>query len=129
MTEKELRKMNRRQLLELLMLQTRRNEELENKVVDAERRLADMKRQLNEGQLSVASVGTLAEAAMKINGVFEAADAAAKQYLENVKDCDNQCKQMLEQTQKRCEEMEQRAEAKVAALKAQVQRISREWDT
>lgn len=129
MTDKELKKLNRRQLLELLMLQTKRTEELEEKVVDAERRLADMTRRLSEKQASVTDMGTMAEAALKLNGVFEAADAAARQYLENVKDCDSRCEQMLEQTRRRCEEMEQRAEARVAALRAQVQRISREWDT
>lgn len=36
-------------------------------------------------QFAVKRVGTLAEAAMEINGVFEAADKAAKEYLENVR--------------------------------------------
>ena len=29
--------------------------------------------------------GTMAEASMKLNGVFEAADRAARQYLENIR--------------------------------------------
>lgn len=127
MTERELKKLDRRELLELLLIQTRRTEELEDKLVAMEQQLSEVKRQLNDRKLAVDNAGSLAEAALKINGVFEAADAAARQYLENLQGCEAYCDQMLEQTKRRCAEMEQRAEAKVSALKAVVDRISQEW--
>ena len=75
---KELKRLSRSELLELLLAQTKRADELEAHVAELEQKLADR-------NLLVAETGTLAEAAMKINQVFEAADAAARQYLENVR--------------------------------------------
>ena len=57
MTEKELRKLNRYELLEMLLAQGKKLERLERE---------------------------LAEAAMRLNRVFEAADSAAKEYLRNM---------------------------------------------
>ena len=120
MTEKELKKLNRIQLLELLIEQTERNEELERKIAALEQELSDK-------SLQVSEVGTLAEACLKINQVFEAADAAAQQYLDNIKVYDDKKKEMLAETERRCAEMEHIAEARVAFLKDEVDKLSRKW--
>lgn len=78
MTEKELKKLNRKQLLELLLIQTNRADELE-------KRLSEMQKALNDREITLSEAGSIAEAALKLNGIFEAADAAAKQYLDNIK--------------------------------------------
>lgn len=78
MTEKELKKLNRKQLLELLLMQTARADKLEEKVERLEQRLKDR-------AILEAEAGSIAEAALRLNSVFEAADAAAAQYLENIK--------------------------------------------
>lgn len=77
MTEKELRKLSRADLLRLLLRQTRRNEELQAELDRANA-------QLEQRRIEIERSGTLAEAALRLNGVFEAADRAAKQYLENL---------------------------------------------
>lgn len=77
MTDKELRKLSRAELLEMLILQMERNEKLE-----AELRKA--KAELKNRAIIIEKAGSLAEAALQINEVFEAADRAAKQYLRNV---------------------------------------------
>lgn len=78
MTDKQLKKLSRRELLEMLILQTRKVESLEKQLAEANRQLADKR-------IRIESSGTLAEAAMKLNGVFEAAERAAQQYLENIR--------------------------------------------
>ena len=78
MIDKELRKLNRKGLLELLLKQTERADELEARLNEAEVKLLDR-------SISEKDAGSIAEAALKLNGIFEAADAAAAQYLENVK--------------------------------------------
>ncbi len=75
MTEKELRKLNRYQLLELLMIQTERNNELQ-------KQLEDTRRDLESQQIRLSELGSIAEAALQLNGVFEAAQKAANCYLE-----------------------------------------------
>lgn len=78
MTDRELRSLSRRELLELLLAQAKENRRLKKRLQDAEEALYDRK-------ITVARAGSLAEAALKLNGVFEAADQAAKQYLENIR--------------------------------------------
>ena len=75
--DKELKRMSRKDLLEILISQMEENERL-----NAE--LEELRELVNVRKIVAGSTGTLAEAALKLNGVFEAADAAARQYLENV---------------------------------------------
>lgn len=78
MTDKELRKLKRTDLLELLIEQSKEVEALKGRVAELEQELADRRIQIQES-------GSIAEAALKLNGVFEAAEAAAQEYLENVR--------------------------------------------
>jgi hypothetical protein len=78
MTDKELKRLRRAELLEMLLEQTKRVEELEAE-------LEKKNRELEDKRVSISEAGNIAEAALKLNGVFEAAQRAADQYLENVK--------------------------------------------
>ena len=78
MTDKELHRLSRKELLEMLLAQIQENEKLKDELRRAERQLSD-RRLLQE------NAGSMAEAAMRLNAVFEAADRAAQQYLENVR--------------------------------------------
>ena len=78
MSERDLKKLNRKQLLELLLKQTERADLLEDKLRETEAKLLDK-------TIMEAEAGSIAEAALKLNGVFEAADAAVAQYLKNIK--------------------------------------------
>ena len=91
MKEKELKRLSRSELLELLLEQTRERERLEKRLEEAERKLEDR-------QLQLEKAGDIAQAALAINGVMEAAQAAARQYLENIE-------RMERTTRQRCDEM------------------------
>ncbi len=78
MTNKELKKLSRADLLELLLEERRENERLRAVLKKACQKLADK-------NISVQNAGSLAEAALALNGVFKAADDAAAQYLDNIK--------------------------------------------
>ena len=78
MTDQELRKLSRADLLELLLAQSKENERLREQLRQAEEKLADRKIELE-------TAGSIAQAALQLNGVFEAADRAAAQYLENIR--------------------------------------------
>ena len=77
MTDKELRRLSRSDLLEMLIAQTTETDRLKTRLEQAEA-------QLRERELAIDNFGSLAEAALSLNGVFDAADAAAQQYLENI---------------------------------------------
>ena len=91
MTEKELRKLNRSELLQLLLIQTRENERLQKELDAAHRQIADRR-------LHVEKAGNLAQAVLEINHVLEAAKKAAEQYLLNIS-------AMEQETEQRCERM------------------------
>lgn len=78
MTEKELRRLSRRELLEMLIVQTTENERLKEELQQA-------RKELSGRQLIQERAGSMAEASLRLNGVFEAADRAAWQYLENIR--------------------------------------------
>lgn len=76
MTDKELRRLSRAELLEILIRLTNENEELKRNLNDAEGKLNDRKIMIGES-------GSIAEAALKLSDVFSAAENTAKLYLEN----------------------------------------------
>lgn len=78
MTEKELKKLNRYQLLELLVMQTERADALQTKVEELEL-------QLGEKELRMARLGSVAEAAVQVSGLLEAAQKTADLYLEEAR--------------------------------------------
>lgn len=78
MTEKELRRLSRRELLEMLITRTIENERLTEELQQARKELSDRK-------LIQECAGSMAEAALQLNGVFEAADRAAREYLGNIR--------------------------------------------
>jgi len=75
--EKELKRLNRKQLLELLLIQIERADDLE-------RRLEQAQEKLKSRELVQMRAGSLAEAALQLSGIFESAQEAADLYLENV---------------------------------------------
>lgn len=77
MTEKELRRLSRGELMELLLKQSIRMHALEERLEQAEKAL-------EKRELTQLEAGTMAEAALKLNNVFQAADEACKQYIENI---------------------------------------------
>ena len=70
MTDKELKRLGRTELLELLLCQTRRAERLQTKLETAQA-------QLRRREIAIGEAGTLAEAALALSGIFAAAAAGA----------------------------------------------------
>ena len=62
----------------MLIEQMEENEKLRNRLEEAEADLRNRK-------IIIKRAGSLAEAALELNHVFQAADEAARQYLENVR--------------------------------------------
>ncbi len=77
MTDKELKKLKRAELLEMLLEQTKKVESLQ-----AELELKN--KELENRRIMIEKAGSIAEASLRLNEVFEAAQKAADQYLENV---------------------------------------------
>lgn len=78
MTDKELRRLGRAELLQLMLEQSRRIEKLEKEN-------AELKARLQNRVLVMEQSGSIAEASMKLSGIFEAAQRAADQYLDSLR--------------------------------------------
>lgn len=102
MTNHELKKLSRKDLLELLIDQAKEIEQLREALEAAEQKLADRKIALEEA-------GSIAEAALMVNGVFTAAQEACAQYVYNITELSQKqeaiCARMEEETQRKCNKM------------------------
>lgn len=78
MAERELRRMSRTELIEIIYALKQHEEELEQQNAALEQKLADR-------TLRLERAGSIAEAALALNHVFEDAQAAADAYLASVK--------------------------------------------
>lgn len=109
MNNKELKKLNRRDLLELVLIQTKKIEELEKE-------LEVKTHELNSKKTNIEESGSIAEAILKINKVFENAQEVAEQYIkavkENTKEIEDKMMQeyeveknkMLKKVERECQE-------------------------
>ena len=137
MTPKELKKLTRKDLLQLLIQQSKQVKELEEKLKIAEAALQDR-------SIHIQEAGSIAEASLRVYGVFETAQIAADAYLENVRaltrehECAKQKaaeeletwrSQMRLQTERQCAEDEEETQRKCDAMRAKAEADTRKyWD-
>ena len=135
MTEHELKKLGRGQLLEILVRQSKELDRLQEELKAAEDKLADRRIRMEES-------GSIAEAALKLNGIFEVAQQAADDYLASLRqqglssgqsaeeavpeegssletETAEKCRQMEEQTAEKCRRLEEETMEKCRSLEAE----------
>lgn len=78
MTEKEFRKLKRRDMLEIMLAQSREIDRLKAALAEAEAKLEDR-------NLAIEQTGSIAEAALAVTGIFNEAQRAADIYLANIR--------------------------------------------
>lgn len=134
MTDKELKKLHRRDLLELLIHQTEDNERLQSEVdlINA---------QLQSKSVNLSKAGSIAEAVVQVNEVFQKADKIAEEYIENVRllserqeeacarmerECQEKCDAMVEDAERKCEEKKKEAEDFWAGLSSRLDAFYKE---
>ena len=102
MTDRQLRKQSRLSLLNMLLEQKKENEALLLQLQEAQQ-------QLENRQIHIDQCGTLAEAALKLSGIFEAAETACRNYTENIRNLSGRqeeiCRKMEQETREKCDKM------------------------
>lgn len=119
MADKELRKLSRSDLLEMLIEQSEELLETKKKLQELEHKVAQREIQINKA-------GSIAEAALQLNHIFEDAEAAAQEYLDNIKSlserqeavCAGLEKKSMQIAKRRIAETKAKCEAEEAATKA-----------
>ena len=119
MDEKRMRKIGKKELLEILLSQAKRIDELEKELSKCQKQLASKK-------LEIEDCGNLAEASLKLNKIFETAQNAADHYLLNVQEkckkiesdvakaCESQKNKIIKETEKMCNKKIKKAEQYLA---------------
>lgn len=102
MTERELRRLSRTDLLELLLAQSRQIDALQAELTQAKQALEDK-------NIAIRKSGSIAEAALQLSGIFEAAQKTCDQYTLNmeamVKCQELLCAKMERETREKCNRM------------------------
>lgn len=134
---RELKKMKRVDLLDIMVRQSKENDSLKNQ-------LAEALEELNERKIQISEAGSIAEAALQLNKVFEAAEKAGSQYLENIarlseeketinariiEESERKVAEMMAETQAKCEKLERDTKIKCEGMVLQAEKESEEyWD-
>ena len=105
MTDKELKRLTRPQLIDIIYQFQLQVDELTEQNQELERELADKR-------LRIDNAGNIAEAALEINDCFRSAQNAAEQYL-------NEIKAIREETEAQRQQILAQAQAEAAAILAQ----------
>ena len=119
MTDKELKHLSRSELIDIIYEQQKR---LEEQMTAS----AALQSKLNEKELHVSTAGSIAEAALKVNGVFESAQAAAEQYLASIKAAEVDMEQQAAEAEAKRQKLLSDAEAQAAEMirQAEIQAAS-----
>lgn len=95
---KALKKMKRKELLEILIAQQKEIESLQAQLKNA-------KQELDTRKITIEQSGSIAQASLALNQVFESAQKSADQYLLNIQMKESELAKMKIETQNWCDEM------------------------
>lgn len=170
MNEQELRNLNRKELLEIMIEQAKELEsckeqyekdltflksehkndiemikrDYEKEIISLKEELQKSRKILQNREIKINEAGSIAVAALQLNGVFEAAQAASQQYIENVRilserqasicaqrDARNKAEleQRLKETEEKCANMEYICRRKCEDMEAEAKRRSEAYWT
>ena len=109
MNDRELRRLGRADLIDIVY-------ELRKRLEQSEAQVRELQGSLGKRDLDVASAGSIAEAALKVNHIFEDAQAAADQYLDSIKAATAGAKEHVEAAERRSQAVLEDAERQAAGI-------------
>ena len=109
MTDKEFKRLSRAQLIDIIYEFQLKQDEL---TAENER----LKKELADKRIRMSNVGNIAEASLEIHNVMQAAQAAAEQYLEEIRT-------IRAGTEERCQQLVQKAKQEADAILAKAQSV------
>ena len=111
MTEKELLRLKKSELLEIMLAQSKEIDSLRAQLAEAKAKLEDRRIRIQES-------GSIAEASLKLTQIFEEAQKAADLYVENVKRSAEKTQEAEQQETERQEAEQQETEQQEAEKQA-----------
>ena len=124
MISKELKKLNRRELVDVIY-QLKKNEE------QLREQIASLEEQLQDRRIKLSVAGSIAEVATDITGIFSVAQATADLYLREIasmkEDAQIECEKMIEEAKKKVESIMVDGKGQYDALAARYRADHKKW--
>ena len=124
MIGKELKRLSRRELVEIIY-QMKKNEQ------EKQAQIATLEDALQEKRIRISVAGSIAEAAVDITNVFSVAQTTADLYLREIacmkEDAEQECARMLEEARKKVEKILADGKKQCTDLEARYQRDYQKW--
>jgi hypothetical protein len=124
MNGKELKRLSRRELVDIIY-QLKKNEEEMQAEID------DLKGQLEEKRLNISEAGNIANAAVDITRLFSTAQNTADIYLREIEsmkeDTEKECSRMVEEANKKVKMIMENGEKRILDLKIRYQTDYKKW--
>ncbi len=118
MTDKELRRLRRVDLLEMLVEQMKENAALQ-------KQNEELQAGLEERRIKLSNAGSIAEAALQLSGVFESAQEACDRYLESVRAMDSEMervrKERIAEVTAECDALRAMRQEELTALQKEIE--------
>lgn len=125
MTDKEFKRLNRAQLIDIIYQLQIKQKELEDENLQLKEELADKRIRLRQA-------GNIAEAALSIHDVLQTAQDAAALYLEEIRtmqaEVEEECRQTLKKARQEAAAIVERASKQYAAYDSAVEAILKEYN-
>lgn len=109
--------MSRMELIDIIFQLCQEKDELEHKLSESSKRL-------EEKRIVLKNSGSIADAALTLNGVFDAAQKAADQYLLSVKSAYANMEKQIQETKQQCEQMISEAKEEAERIKVRAAKES-----
>ena len=124
MISKELKKLNRRELVDVIY-QLKKNEE------QMQEKIASLEAELQDRRIHLSAAGSIAEAATDITGIFSVAQSTADLYLSEIasmkEDTQRECTDMIEEAKKKVESIMNDGKGKYEALAERYRADYKKW--
>lgn len=124
MISKELKKLSRRELVDIIY-QLKKNEQ------EKQDQITSLEEALREKRIRVSVAGSIAEAAVDITNVFSIAQTTADLYLHEIscmkEETEQECAKMLEDARKKVEQILTEGKTQCDELEARYQRDYEKW--
>lgn len=118
MQEKELRKMTRSELIEIIYALQQNEKRL---IAEKE----ELQAKLDDRVIRINNAGSLAEASLAVNQIFEACQMAANDYLRSIaymhEETERRAKHIMAQTKKRSDQILKEAHERAAEMQAEAE--------
>ena len=125
MQKKELKRLSRMDLIELLMERQGETDQLLKELEEAYAELDEAKAALKDRDIAIAEAGSIADASLSLSGIFTKAQHAADDYLYSIeamkRETEEQCRHMEEETKERCREIVRKTREEIEEIERQAE--------